>query len=212
MPFTNTWDVTFPPDTQLANLLGQDLRNFRVDTQQRMAAISGVDASKPAFGADAQPANWNGILFFATDTGKIYQFNNPAWTDITGLVSAGSRIAAFSIGQVFVASSTYFASIGNILPVTFENQAQLPMPLAGRFMGITINTIGSQPASGSLVFTLRKNGVSQALTLTVPANGAQGTRTVTGSVSFAAGDLIDVMIVNNATSGSAQGSGAFLTY
>lgn len=83
MAFTNVWDDTFPPDSQLANLLGQDLRNFRLDTQQRMAAISGLDASKPTFNLDAQPANWNGILFFATDTGKIYQFNNPSWVDIT---------------------------------------------------------------------------------------------------------------------------------
>lgn len=83
MPFTNVWDDTFPADTELANLLGANLRQVRLDAQQRMAAISGLDASKPAFGADAQPANWNGILFFATDTGKIYQFNNPAWTDVT---------------------------------------------------------------------------------------------------------------------------------
>lgn len=84
MAFTNTWDTAFPPDTQLANLLGQDIRSgVKVDVQQRMAAISGLDAAKPTFGSDAQPANWNGILFFATDTGKIYQFNNPAWTDIT---------------------------------------------------------------------------------------------------------------------------------
>lgn len=89
MAFTNVWDDTFPADTQLANQLGLDLRNFRLDTQQRMAAISGLDASKPAFGADAQPANWNGILFFAIDTGKIYQFNNPSWTDVTASFKGG---------------------------------------------------------------------------------------------------------------------------
>lgn len=84
MAFTNTWDTTFPPDTQLANLLGQDIRNgVKVDVQQRMAAISGLDAAKPNFAGDAQPANWNGILFFATDTGNIYQFNNPTWTNVT---------------------------------------------------------------------------------------------------------------------------------
>jgi hypothetical protein len=83
MAFSNLWDQTFPPDTQLASLGGADLRQLRVDTQQRMAAISGLDAAKPAFGADAQPAQWNGILFFATDTGNIYQFNNPSWTNVT---------------------------------------------------------------------------------------------------------------------------------
>jgi hypothetical protein len=83
MGFTNIWDDTFPPDTQLANLLGLDLRNLRLDTQQRMAAISGLDANKPNFGGDTQAANWSGILYFATDTGKIYQFNYPSWTDVT---------------------------------------------------------------------------------------------------------------------------------
>lgn len=92
MPFTNLWDQTFPLDSQLANLLGADCRQLRVDTQQRMAAISGLDAAKPAFGADAQPASWNGILFFATDTGKIYQFNNPAWTDVTASFTKGNTI------------------------------------------------------------------------------------------------------------------------
>lgn len=84
MAFTNTYDVTFPADTQLANLLGSDLRALALNVQQRMAVISGLDAAKPNFAGDAQPANWNGILFFATDTGKIYQFNNPSWTAITG--------------------------------------------------------------------------------------------------------------------------------
>lgn len=83
MGFTNLYDDTFPADTELANLIGANLRQVRLDVQQRMAVISGLDASKPAFSADVQPANWNGILFFATDTGRIYQFTNPNFVDIT---------------------------------------------------------------------------------------------------------------------------------
>jgi len=115
MAFTNIWDVTFPPDSQLANLLGQDLRNFRLDVQQRMGAISGLDANKPAFSGDTQPANWNGVLFFATDTGKVYQWNNPSWTDVTTsvagrlpvfLANGGSFATAHMVtGDAFVASS-----------------------------------------------------------------------------------------------------------
>src|SRR5436853_7423259 len=89
MPFTNIFDVTFPADIQLANLLGQELRNLALNVQQLMAAISGLDAAKPAFGSDTQPANWNGILFFALDTGKVYQFNNPSWTEVTFSVASG---------------------------------------------------------------------------------------------------------------------------
>lgn len=92
MAFTNVWDDTFPADTQLANLLGSDLRAFRVDVQQRMAAISGLDASKPNFAGDAVPANWNGILFFATDTGKIYKFANPTWTDVSSAFATNGAL------------------------------------------------------------------------------------------------------------------------
>jgi hypothetical protein len=83
MPFTNSYDVTFPPDTELANLLGNNLRSLALNVQQRMAAISGISTAMPNFAADAQPANWTGILFFATDNGHIYQFNGTTWVDIT---------------------------------------------------------------------------------------------------------------------------------
>jgi hypothetical protein len=83
MPFTNPYDVTFPPDTELANLLGNNLRALALNVQQRMAAISGISTAMPNFAADVQPANWTGILFFATDNGHIYQFNGAAWVDIT---------------------------------------------------------------------------------------------------------------------------------
>ena len=95
MAFTNIYDNTFPPDTQLANLLGSDLRAFRLDIQQRVAAMSGLDASKPNFAGDAQPATWNGILFFATDTGKIYQFNNPSWTDVTANFTSITEVLSY---------------------------------------------------------------------------------------------------------------------
>jgi hypothetical protein len=83
MAFTNVYDVTYPPATQLVSSGPADFQAAALNVQQRMAAISGLDASKPNFAGDAQPANWDGILFFATDTGQIYQFNNPSWTNIT---------------------------------------------------------------------------------------------------------------------------------
>ncbi len=89
MAFTNIYDVTFPPDTQLANLLGQDLRNLALNVQQRMAAISGLAANLPAVGADAQPANWTGLLYFATDTSQIFQWSGSAWVDITSNIGLG---------------------------------------------------------------------------------------------------------------------------
>lgn len=83
MAFSNIYDVTFPADTQLANLLGSDLRNLALNVQQRMAAISGLAANLPAVGSDAQPANWTGLLYFATDTQQIFQWSGTAWVDVS---------------------------------------------------------------------------------------------------------------------------------
>jgi hypothetical protein len=82
--FTNEWDNNFPPDTQAANQLGADLRNFRTDVMERMAAISGPEANRPNF-----ENGFAGVIFFATDTGKVFQWSGAAWTDITDQILTG---------------------------------------------------------------------------------------------------------------------------
>jgi len=83
MPMTNTYDVTYPPDTQQANLLGSDLRALALNVQQRMAAISGALVQRWNPALDAQPLNWTGLLFFASDTGQVFEWNGTAWIDVT---------------------------------------------------------------------------------------------------------------------------------
>jgi hypothetical protein len=76
--FDRVWDETFPPDTQAANLLGQDIRNFKIDIRERISLISGTLANRPT-----PDASWGGVgfgmLYFATDTSVIYQWNGAAW-------------------------------------------------------------------------------------------------------------------------------------
>lgn len=89
LPFTNQWDQNFPADTADVLLGASNLRQLRVDVQQRMAAISGTDATRPNFAADAQPTQWAGILYFATDTAKVYQWNGAFWVDVTTSIGGG---------------------------------------------------------------------------------------------------------------------------
>lgn len=83
--FTNVWDVSTPPDTQLANLLGQDNRDLKVDTMQRLSLLSGTLANRPT--PETVNANWGGvgygITYFATDTGQLFQWNGAAWVDVS---------------------------------------------------------------------------------------------------------------------------------
>jgi hypothetical protein len=88
MAFTDVWDVLQPPDSQLANLLGQDLRNLKTDIQQRMGATSGSLATRWDPSTDTQPTNWTGVLYFTTDTNQIFRWSGAAWVDVSSAVAA----------------------------------------------------------------------------------------------------------------------------
>lgn len=93
---TNVYDVTQPPDTQLANLLGLDLRNLALNVQQRMALISGSLAGRWNPATDAQPANWTGLLYFATDTAQLFQWNGASWTDISAVFNNAASLKRYT--------------------------------------------------------------------------------------------------------------------
>ncbi len=98
--------------------------------------------------------------------------------------------------------TTYAAFMGGAFGTTNFNSTsgrrQHILPYAGVVKNLYIRTTTAQPAGGSLVFTVRKNGTDTAVTLTIAAGGSAGTFTdLTNSVSFDAGDLIDLKAVNN---------------
>ena len=66
-----------------------------------------------------------------------------------------------------------------------------------------IYTSTAQPATGSHVFTVLKNGVATGITITIAAGSAAGLFSdTTNSESFAQGDAISIQAVNNATTNS----------
>ena len=94
----------------------------------------------------------------------------------------------------------YFAFL-SLQSVAAENQRQIPVPYNVTFKNFFcfFGVGAGQPATGSLVLTIRKNGVDTSITLTIPAGSSIGTYSdTTNSVSFSAGDLISVKAVNNA--------------
>ena len=92
-----------------------------------------------------------------------------------------------------------------------ESNVQVSAEFAMSFTEIRVRTTGTQSATGSLVFTLRKNGVDQ-FALTIAAGAAAGVYTATGSFSVVAGDLINFKIRNNATATSANIAQLSATY
>ena len=103
--------------------------------------------------------------------------------------------------------TTRFFAFLSLASVAAENQRQIPVPYNVTFKNFFcfFGVGASQPTTGSLVLTIRKNGVDTAITITIPAGSSIGTYSdTTNSESFAAGDLISVKAVNNAllTSGN----------
>lgn len=106
--FTNVWDNTFPPDTQQANQLGLDLRNFRTDVQQRHALLSGTLANQPTNLEAGFGGVGYGTPFFATDNGQVYQWNGATW-NIVGSIA----VASMPFGKLFGTSLKSIRNFGN---------------------------------------------------------------------------------------------------
>lgn len=92
-----------------------------------------------------------------------------------------------------------------------EATVQVSAEFAMTFTEIRVRTTSTQSATGSFVFTIRKNGVDQ-FSLTIAAGAVAGVYTATGSFSVVAGDLINWKIRNNATVTSANFTQFSATY
>src|SRR3979490_535807 len=95
--FDHVWDLTQPPDTQLLNQGALAFRSLKDDVMQRMSLLSGTLANRPT--PETVNATWGGVgfglIYFATETGRMYQWNGAAWVDITSSVFLPSIPSGF---------------------------------------------------------------------------------------------------------------------
>jgi hypothetical protein len=111
-----------------------------------------------------------------------------------------------NVGATTPLSSTNYAPIvGTSSFNATESNRQFIFPYACTVKNLYIRTTGTQSSTGSLVFTVRKEGLATAVTRTIAASVAAGTYSdVTNTVDFAAGEVISLQVVNNATATSAN--------
>jgi hypothetical protein len=83
-----------------------------------------------------------------------------------------------------------------------ENQRQ-SISFAGRYKDWYLRTLSTQSATGALVLTVRKNGVNDTMSITIPAGGAAGEYSdTTNQVAATRGDLMSVGWVHAASTTS----------
>jgi len=144
-----------------------------------------------------------------TDTEPV-QFSIPVMIVLVSGVSAFliPSIDSKSIKQWFFAdfASTVAASLtrfGFVIGSTGTPQVteslRQNIALAGNYSQLTANIVGTQPASGSLVLTLRLVAVDTTLVITIPAGSATGNYSnLVNIVSASTDNPISVKVENNA--------------
>lgn len=116
----------------------------------------------------------------------------------TGGSYAQILTAQASDGQVPAATVQYLGVGFDQLSSTGA-LGQFAVPRACTVRNLRAVTSTAQPGTGSLVVTIRKNGVGTSVLATVAAGAGAGTASdTTHSVDFAAGDLLDISVSNNA--------------
>jgi hypothetical protein len=133
------------------------------------------------------------------DTGNTTIAGNVA---ITGQVSG--KLIPFPIlpSTTPAGAQTIYCAYHGGYSSGYESSAQVPMPKC-RIKRVTIN-IGSNTLNSASTLTLRKNGASTGVTITIGA-GQTGQLSVNCDVQFNEGDLLSIEIVLGGTSGQGLG-------
>ena len=146
------------------------------------------------------------ITATGTPSATTYLRGDGSWATVASSVSSAVYAANPNTSQA-AGSTGFWAITGSAAPNATEGTRQVPIPIAGTLKNLYIRLAAAQSSGGTLVFTLRKNGVSTGITVTFAnADGSNVTKSdTTNTVSVVAGDLITLQAVNNAPS-SASGT------
>lgn len=154
--FTNSWDTTFPPDTELANLIGANLRQLRTDVMQRISLLSGTFVNRPT--PETINASWGGagygLLYFSTDTNQIFQWNGAVWNDVTSNIGGGGRFGFIGVNIIPV-------TVANTVAFTVMQTMLIPANTLTAGQTYYVDLSGTMGANGapSLVYQLFIDGV-----------------------------------------------------
>lgn len=147
----------------------------------------------------------------SNEVGYLSGVTSNIQTQLNSKVSSGGG-ASFVLISVSAtglgAGVTRYYWNGGAGGTTVETQLRTLMPDACTCSRLYIRTTTIQPATGSQVITLLKNGVATSLSITIAAGSAAGTFTdLSNTATFTAGDGYAVAVTNNAALAGAVISG-----
>jgi len=132
MAYTNTWDETKPPDTDVAKTYGSVLRNNeRLDVRQRVASFgAGTLAMRPT-----PESVFSGVTYYATDTNQYFLWNGTSWVLTPSASGTGQRLQSYNSTKVLTNASgvTVGASIELQAPDLTSIQQSSLLSVRGNF-------------------------------------------------------------------------------
>lgn len=174
---------------------------------------TGQTTKAPAFDA-LQPMTTGGDIIYGGTSGTGTRLANgssgqtltsgggtaaPTWSNAP-VVLAGSDVGA----TVAAGATVFFPLFGSSQGSATRSNVQIPIALAGTIKNFYVNTISTQSAGGTLVFTVEKNAVATSVTCSYSASHVAAVASdTTNSFTVAAGDLLSLKLVNNGSGTSA---------
>ena len=137
----------------------------------------------------------------STELGYLSGVTSNIQTQLDGKTSVARSFMAVNQNATVVGSGTTYGSFILSGFNVAESARIFVVPYACTMRNFYVRIFAAQPATGSLVFTLRKNLADTSVVVTIAAGSAAGTEANSGATTatFAAGDDCSIKVVNNAT-------------
>lgn len=157
----------------------------------------------PPWGTGPQTFTVTGVTI-AGATQDLSATLSAAALSLSRVSAAGAFLVTNFNNRTVAASTTEFWPAGGGFPSTAEANAQVPVPVACVATNLRVRSLTAQSGTGNFAITLRRNGASTPIVVTVAAGAASGTYSdLVHTISLSAGDLIDYQAANSATVSSA---------
>lgn len=149
----------------------------------------------------------HGVQITTPSNGQVlsYESSSGLWKNATPSTPVSRSFLAINQNATVALSTTTYCSFNYSGVNASESARIMVMPYACTLKNFYVRMFSLQSATGSLVFTLRKNQADTSVVVTIAAGSAAGTEANSGNINsatFAAGDDCSIKVVNNATATS----------
>lgn len=139
-----------------------------------------------------------------TDDNSFYVLTatTPTWASITSGGVTPKSILHWGNNSISGTTTTRYLSPGYDSSMAPTTPVQFAVPCAGTISRLYIKHNAAGGNSNPVVYTVRKNGVATALTVSVNADSTTVTADTTNSFTVAAGDVIGIEVTKASSIGS----------